>query len=170
MSQGRSPGKRTISFDLSDADDGITEADGEKITIAALDGKLRKASDQEAVADVAVVTAEITLLDDADPDAEEPEPEPEPLPPLSFSEEDAAVAEQVGISGKAGDPFEEVLPEAIIGGDADEDAEEPVLVYSIVGELPAGLEFESATRTISGTPEAATEEEALTITLRRKRW
>ena len=57
-----------------------------------------------------------------------------------------AIANQVYTVGTAIDPL--VLPEAT-GGDAP-------ITYNVLG-LPAGLEFDPATRTLSGTPTAVTD-------------
>ena len=65
---------------------------------------------------------------------------------------DAAIADQVYVVGTAIADW--VLPEAS-GGDGD-------LTYS-VSTLPAGLEFDAATRTLAGTPTAASDG-ALTVT------
>ena len=65
---------------------------------------------------------------------------------------DAAIADQVYVVGTAMADW--VLPEAS-GGDGD-------LTYS-VSTLPAGLEFDAATRTLAGTPTAASDG-ALTVT------
>ena len=82
--------------------------------------------------------------------APDPPSEDENMP--SFSEEDAAGSDTVieGVVGTAGLSMEE-LPEAT-GGDAP-------LTYSVSTDLPAGLTFDPATRTISGTPMTAGESE-----------
>ena len=86
-----------------------------------------------------VSSVEITLTDQA---AEPAEPDDSPL---AFAAS-AVIDNQEYTAGKAITPL--VLPEAM-GGTAP-------LTYSI-SSLPAGLSFDSATRTISGTPTAATD-------------
>ena len=83
--------------------------------------------------------AEITLSDQAVP------PEETDDSPLTFAD-DTAIADQEYTAGTPIDPL--VLPEAS-GGTGQ-------LTYS-VSTLPAGLVFDPATRTISGTPTAATD-------------
>ena len=159
---GEFSGTKTIIIEPKDDD--IAEADGETITLMALGtladgtgGELRQADRKTKVADVTVTAAPaIKLVDGADPDAPVVT-EPEPEPALSFSEEDRALAEDP-IEGKVGDELTVVLPEAVVG--PTEDDEDPAVVgYSLIGDLPDGLEFDAATRTISGTPEAATAED-----------
>ena len=61
--------------------------------------------------------------------------------------EDDILASDTAIEGVVGTAIEDqVLPEAT--GDGD-------LTYSVSANLPAGLSFDTATRTISGTPTAA---------------
>ena len=85
-------------------------------------------------------SAQITISDHT------AEPDDPGAAPLAFAE-GASVDDQQYTAGTAIDALE--LPEASVGtGD---------ITYS-VSELPAGLSFDAATRTISGTPEAATDE------------
>ena len=65
----------------------------------------------------------------------------------AFGFADAEVADQTYTAGTAIDSL--VLPEASGGTGA--------LTYNILGTLPAGLSFDAATRTLSGTPSAATD-------------
>ena len=87
---------------------------------------------------IAVVAVELTdtgvMAIPEDPDDTTP----------SFTEEDIAASSTV-IEGTAGAALSHELPEAM--GDGD-------LSYVVAG-LPAGLSFDAATRTISGTPAAA---------------
>ena len=115
-------------------------------------------------------SAELTYTITIDPADPPPPPEPEPDPPaLSFAKD----AEP--ISGVVGTALSVELPAAMPpadddaeadggedgeedgGEDGEEDGEEVTLTYLLSGDLPAGLEFFPETRTISGTPEAATE-------------
>ena len=64
----------------------------------------------------------------------------------TFTEDDI-LASDTAIEGVVGEAIDDkVLPEAT--GDGD-------LTYSVSANLPAGLSFDTATRTISGTPVAA---------------
>ena len=76
-------------------------------------------------------------------DSEEPEPEPEPE--LAFAE--GTVIEDIEVT--AGWEMKAVVLPAAEGGSGD-------ISYS-VSDLPAGLDWDAATRTISGTPDAATD-------------
>ena len=91
--------------------------------------------------------AEITLSDQAVPEEDEQAVPPEETDdsPLTFAD-DTAIADGEYTAGTPIDPL--VLPEAS-GGTGQ-------LTYS-VSTLPAGLVFDPATRTISGTPTAATD-------------
>ena len=122
------------------------------ITPTANDGKegdekigLKSSGEPKAIADdgveekLSVVGATITLKDEDD--GTQPTPPPDPTR-LTFAD---SVAAQEYTVGTAITPL--VLPEAS-GGTAP-------LMYS-VSILPAGLSFDAATRTISGTPTAAT--------------
>ncbi len=96
-----------------------------------------------------VKPATITLKDTPKGDESDKPSQPAPRDPTkpTFAD-DAAIDNQSYTAGVAIDPL--VLPEAI-GGDAP-------LTYNIFSlGLPAGLVFDPATRTLSGTPAAATD-------------
>ena len=105
-----------------------------KVGLTALKSPVKNDDDE----DVAVTTAVVTLKD-ADPAAETPDPGA-----LAFDEDVSATVFE-GTVGTAIDPIE--LPEATGG--------EGALTYVVSATLPAGLSFDAATRTISGTPSAA---------------
>ncbi len=105
-----------------------------KVGLTALKSPVKNDDDE----DVAVSTAVVTLKD-ADPAAETPDPGA-----LAFDEDVSATVFE-GTVGTAIDPIE--LPEATGG--------EGALTYVVSATLPAGLSFDAATRTISGTPSAA---------------
>ena len=110
-------------------------AGGDKIIgLKALKSPVKNDDDE----DVVVSTAKITLKD-ADPAAETPDPGA-----LAFSVDVSSTVFE-GTVGAAIDPIE--LPEAE-GGTAPRS-------YSVSASLPAGLSFDAATQTISGTPVAA---------------
>ncbi len=85
-------------------------------------------------------SAHITLADGAEP------PLPPEATPLAFAD-GTSIADQKYTAGTAISAME--LP-AAVGGVGD-------IAYSVT-DLPAGLSFDAATRTISGTPDAATDE------------
>ncbi len=116
----------------------ITPINGgdKKVGLTALESPVRNADD-EAVK----VSTESVVLKDADPDAEVPDPSA-----LSFGDIDLSSTLFEGTVGTALDPIE--LPEAE-GGTGS-------LSYTVSSNLPAGLSFDAATRTISGTPTATT--------------
>ena len=116
----------------------------EKIRLISLESHPPEALDEDGdVQTLTVNSADITLKDSGEEDSSQPEPQDPTIP--SFTADDA-IADQVYTVGTAIDPL--VLPEAT-GGDAP-------LTYGTLG-LPAGLEFDAATRTLSGTPTAATD-------------
>ena len=132
---GQVSGSKTI--DIIPIDDGIVDAD-EKITVTTVEQDLK--NDDEDV--ITIKPAEITLKDTGVKAAPE---DPDDTTP-AFSEEDA-LASATAIEGVAGEALEDVvLPEA--EGDGD-------LTYSVSANLPAGLSFDPATRTLSGTPASA---------------
>ena len=106
-----------------------------KVGLTALKSPVKNADDE----DVAVGTVSV-VLKDADPDAEVPDPGA-----LSFGDIDLSSTLFEGTVGTAIDPIE--LPEAE-GGTGS-------LSYTISSNLPAGLSFDAATRTISGAPTTA---------------
>ena len=118
----------------------------EKIRLISLASHPPEARDEDGdVQTLDVNYVDITLKDSSDEEPSQPEPLDPAIP--SFTADDA-IADQVYTVGTAIDPLE--LPEAT-GGDAP-------LTYSVLG-LPAGLEFDAATRTLSGTPTAVTDGE-----------
>ena len=125
-------------------DDDAKEGD-EKIRLKGL-GKPEAKDEYGDVVELTVNHVDITLKDSDAPD-DTPQPGPQDPTKPAFAA-DAAIADQSYTAGVAIDPL--VLPEAI-GGDAP-------LTYSIFSlSLPAGLAFDPATRTLSGTPTAATD-------------
>ncbi len=116
----------------------------EKIRLISLESHPPEALDEDGdVQTLTVNSVDITLKDSGEEDSSQPEPQDPTIP--AFTADDA-IADQVYTVGTAIDPL--VLPEAT-GGDAP-------LTYGTLG-LPAGLEFDAATRTLSGTPTAATD-------------
>ena len=105
-----------------------------KVGLTALKSPVKNDDDEDVTVSTAVVT-----LKDADPAAETPDPGA-----LAFDEDVSATVFE-GTVGTAIDPIE--LPEATGGTGA--------LTYVVSATLPAGLSFDAATRTISGTPSAA---------------
>ena len=101
-----------------------------------------------AIAGLIGGSADITLSD-----AEVVAPEPEPTP-LAFAD-GASVADVMSTAGTAIDPIE--LP-AVLDGTGEGDVS-----YS-VSELPAGLEFDAATRTLSGEPAEVSEKTVVEVT------
>ena len=125
------------TIDIIPIDDGIADAD-EKITVTTVEQDLKNDDDDP----ITIKNAEITLGDTGvkaaptDPDDTTP----------AFSEEDA-LASATAIEGTAGKALEDVvLPAA--EGDGD-------LSYSVSANLPDGLSFDTASRTLSGTPSEA---------------
>ena len=121
------------------ANDG--EEDDEKFRLATLASKLPRANDEDGdPQELEVTPATITLKDtkDAGPQTRPPDPK---IPAFTAAD---AIADQEYAVGTAIAAL--VLPEAT-GGDT-------TLTYS-VSTLPAGLAFNAATRTLSGTPTVA---------------
>ena len=135
---GATAGTTTITITPT-ANDG-QESD-EKIGLKS-SGNPKAEDDDEVEVDLDVVGATITLKDAGT--------QPTPTDPTTPTA--GAVADQEYTVGTAITPF--VLPEAS-GGTAP-------LTYSL-SSLPAGLSFDAATRTISGTPTAATDGEVLIV-------
>ena len=130
---GEVSGSTTVS--ITPMDDGVEDKD-ETIKIKSSNKPKNDIGD-----DIVVSVATITLKDTGvreDPSA------PVDMTP-SFTEDDIAASDTV-IEGEVGSELEQVLPEATGDG---------TLTYSVSASLPAGLAFEAATRTISGTPTAA---------------
>jgi len=126
------------------ANDGKEE--DEKIRLKSLAGL--EAEDEDGIdVKLTINTVDITLKDAADTSAEDEPSQPAPQDPTrpSFAADDA-IADQVYTEGTAIDPL--LLPAA--SGD------DTPFTYNVFGR-PAGLTFDSATRTLSGTPAAATD-------------
>ncbi|MDE2740815.1 MAG: putative Ig domain-containing protein [Gemmatimonadota bacterium] len=129
------------------ANDGKEE--DEKIRLKSLAGL--EAEDEDGIdVPLTINSVDITLKDTADAadDGDDPS-QPAPADPTrpAFAA-DAEIADQVYTVGTAIDPL--VLPEA-----AGDDTPFMYNVFSL--GLPAGLSFDPATRTLSGTPTAATD-------------
>ena len=125
----------TTEISITPENDGPGDND-ETITI-----KNKDAIKNEDEEDITIAAAVIKLKDAPAP-PEDADVDKTP----AFTADDIAASDTV-IEGVAGSALEDtVLPEA--DGDGD-------LTYSVSANLPAGLAFDSATRTISGTPTAA---------------
>ena len=130
----------TTTFTITPSDDRSVEADETiRLTVPYANKQITAQYDDGDDVTLTVGSVDITLQDTGEGGAP------------SFAE-DAAIADQTYAVGTAIADW--VLPEAS-GGDGD-------LTYS-VSTLPAGLEFDAATRTLAGTPTAATDG-ALTVT------
>ena len=130
---GEVSGSTTVS--ITPMDDGVEDKD-ETIIIKSTNKPKNEIGD-----DITVGMATITLKDTGvreDPGA------PVDLTP-SFTEDDIAASDTV-IEGVVGMALEQMLPAAMGDG---------MLTYSVSTGLPAGLMFDAATRTVSGTPTAA---------------
>ena len=143
---GSIQGTTTITITPT-ANDGKEE--DEKIRLKSLAGL--EAEDEDGIAvPLTINSVDITLKDTADAadDGDDPS-QPAPADPTrpSFAA-DAAIADQVYTVGTAIDPLE--LPEAV-GDDT------PFLYNVFSLGMPTGLSFDAATRTLSGTPTAATD-------------
>ena len=137
INAGEVSGEKTI--DIIPIDDGIAEkTDDETIKVTVLNADKFKNEDDDPIT---IEPATIKLGDTGEKAAPT---DPDDTTPV-FSEEDV-LASATAIEGVAGEALEDtVLPAA--EGDGD-------LTYSVSANLPAGLAFDSATRTLSGTPEA----------------
>ena len=133
---GAVSGSKTI--DIIPVDDGVAETTGDETIIVTVTQTDLKNDDDDLIT---INTATIKLGDTGEKAAPE---DPSDTTPV-FSEEDA-LASATAIEGVVGTALEQVLPEAT--GDGD-------LTYSVSSNLPAGLSFDAATRTLSGTPTAA---------------
>ena len=144
---GSTEGTTTIT--ITPAQDNNAEEGDEKIRLKGL-GKPEARDEDGVVVPLTVNHVDITLKDSADTADEEDEPsQTEPQDPTrpTFSADDE-IDDQVYTAGTAIDPL--VLPEA-----AGDDTPFMYNVFSL--GLPAGLTFDPATRTLSGTPTAATD-------------
>ena len=140
---GQTQGSMTFTITPIDNDG---SDDNETIRIKGLDSKKPSAEDEFGdIQELNVGSVDITLKDSgAEAEADDEAAPADPTKPTFAA--DAAPADQTYTKGTAIDDL--VLP-AAAGGDAP-------LTYS-VSTLPAGLEFDAATRTISGTPTAVTD-------------
>ena len=124
-------------IDIIPIDDGIVDAD-EKIQVTTLEQDLKNDDDDP----ITIGPVPITLKDTG---AKAAPTDPDDTTPV-FAEADVN-ASATAIEGVAGVALEDkVLPAAT--GDGD-------LTYSVSANLPDGLSFDTATRTLSGTPTAA---------------
>ena len=143
---GSIQGTTTITITPT-ANDGKEE--DEKIRLKSLAGL--EAEDEDGIAvPLTINSVDITLKDTADAadDGDDPS-QPAPADPTrpSFAA-DAAIDDQVYTVGTAIDPL--VLPEAI--------GDDTPFMYNVFSlGMPTGLTFDPATRTLSGTPTAATD-------------
>ena len=134
-------GSTTIS--ITPVDDGEADpADGAETIIVKSTTALKDDEEVSRCRSTDITPATINLKDTGVKAAPE---DPDDSTP-KFTEEDV-LASDTAIEGTAAVALEAVvLPEA--EGDGD-------LSYSVSNDLPAGLSFDTATRTISGTPTAA---------------
>ena len=134
----------TTTITISPREDTNAAEGDEKIRLKSLGQP--EADDEDGIAVKLTVNPVDITLKDADATAA-PQPDPQDPTKPAFAA-DAAIADQSYTAGVAIDPL--VLPEAT-GGDAP-------LTYNIFSlGLPTGLAFDPATRTLSGTPTAATD-------------
>ena len=144
ISSGETQG--TITFTITPIDnDG--EDDNETIRLDGLESQKPSAEDEFGdIQELNVGDVDITLRDSgAEAEADDGEEPATPADPTKPSFAAATVADQTYTVGTAIDSL--VLPEAA-GGEAP-------ITYS-VSTLPAGLSFDTATRTLTGTPTTAT--------------
>ena len=146
ISSGETQG--TITFTITPIDnDG--EDDNETIRLEGLESQKPSAEDEFGdIQELNVGDVDITLRDsgaEAEAEADDGEEPATPADPTKPSFAAATVADQTYTVGTAIDSL--VLPEAA-GGEAP-------ITYS-VSTLPAGLSFDTATRTLTGTPTTAT--------------
>ena len=137
----------TTTITITPIDDDVEE-DDEKIGLRTLESRPPIGRDDDDLEELDVTPVTITLKDTDDED-QRPEPKDPKIPAFAAAD---SIADQEYEVGKAIAAL--VLPEAT-GGDGD-------LTYN-VSILPAGLSFDSATRTISGTPTKATDGEVKII-------
>ena len=141
---GSTEGTKTITITpISDSDD----EEGDEIIRVTSSGKPSVEDEDGDLQELDVGYADITLKDsDAEADADDGEETATPTDPTKPSFASAEIADQTYMVGTAIDSL--VLPEAA-GGEAP-------ITYS-VSTLPAGLSFDTATRTLTGTPTTATD-------------
>ena len=139
---GSTEGTTTIT--ITPATDTNAQEGDEKIRLKGL-GNPEAKDEFGDVVSLTVTSVDITLKDSAAPDTQPQPPSQDPTRP-SFAA-DAKIDDQVYTVGTALDPL--VLPGAV-GNDTP-------FMYNVFSlGLPAGLAFDPATRTLSGTPTAAT--------------
>ena len=139
----------TMTFTITPNEDNDGEEDNETIRLTGLESHPPEAEDEFGdLQELTVGYVDITLIDaDAeDADGEDDGAEAAPADPTKPAFADDAISDQEYTVGTAIDDL--VLPEPT-GGDAP-------MTYS-VSTLPAGLEFDTATRTLSGTPTEETD-------------
>ena len=142
---GSTEGTTTIT--ITPTQDNNSNEGDEKIRLKGL-GKPEAKDEYGDVVALTVSHADITLKDSAAPDpGDQPQPSPQDPTKPTFAA-DAAIADQVYTVGTAIEPL--VLPEAM--------GDDTPFMYNVFSlGMPTGLTFDSATRTLSGTPTAATD-------------
>ena len=135
------------TFSITPATDANAKEGDEKIRLKSLAGL--EALDEDGIpVKLTVSHVDVTLKDsEAMDDTQPPPTDPQDPTRPTFSADDA-IADQVYTVGTAIDPI--VLPEAT-------GADTPFLYNIFSLGMPTGLVFDSATRTLSGTPSAATD-------------
>ena len=139
----------TTTFTITPTPDTNAKEGDEKIRLKSLAG-IEALDEDDIPVKLTVSHVDITLKDaaaTATDDTQQPQPEPTDPTRPSFAA-DAAIADQVYTEGTAIDPL--VLPEAT-------GADTPFIYHVFSLGMPTGLGFDSATRTLSGTPAAATD-------------
>ena len=134
------------TFSITPATDTNAKEGDEKIRLKSLAGL--EALDEDGIpVKLTVSHVDVTLKDsEAMDDTQPSQPPQDPTRPAFAA--DAEIADQVYTVGMAIDPL--VLPEAT--------GDDTPFIYNIFSlGLPAGLSFDPATRTLSGTPMAATD-------------
>ncbi len=135
----------TTMITITPATDSNAQEGDEKIRLKGLGNPEAKDEYGDVVA-LTVTSVDITLKDSAAPDTQPETPSQDPTRPYFAA--DAKIDDQVYTAGMAIDPL--VLP-AAMGDDTP-------FMYNVFSlGLPAGLSFDPATRTLSGTPTAATD-------------
>ncbi|MXX38279.1 MAG: hypothetical protein F4Z85_09495, partial [Gemmatimonadetes bacterium] len=147
LSPLRIPGGSTVgttTITINPTQDTNAKEGDETIRLTGL-GKPKATDEDGGEVELTVNHVDITLKD-SEATAEQPQPAPQDLTRPSFAA-DAAIADQVYTVGTAIDPL--VLPEAM--------GDDTPFMYNVFSlGMPTGLSFDPATRTLSGTPTAAT--------------